>query len=216
MSSSLVSSEKLTDYTVTLESNLAHYQKEPDSYSWKNKWITWAPVAQGIQEQNQVDHLGPHGPKGFKSQSQVDHLGPSGPRDPRAKPGGSLGPPWAQGIQEPKNPSPCSSNIGEPDYLRHWYSGWGNSGSLMLLLQGRAETKTLNFFARRMGKNHRKDGDPCPAQKKSFSFKLFFLFVLFFFLFLASTHTDMHTHTDTDTQTQTQTHTHTHKSLSAQ
>ena len=141
MSSSLVSSEKLTDYTVTLESNLAHYQKEPDSYSWKNKWITWAPVAQGIQEQNQVDHLGPHGPKGFKSQSQVDHLGPSGPRDPRAKPGGSLGPPWAQGIQEPKNPSPCSSNIREPDYLRHWYSGWGNSGSLMLLLQGRVETR---------------------------------------------------------------------------
>ena len=141
MSSSLVSREKLTDYTVTLESNLAHYQKEPDSYSWKNKWITWAPVAQGIQEQNQVDHLGPHGPKGFKSQSQVDHLGPSGPRDPRAKPGGSLGPPWAQGIQEPKNPSPCSSNIREPDYLRHWYSGWGNSGSLMLLLQGRVETR---------------------------------------------------------------------------
>jgi hypothetical protein len=64
-----VSSEKLTDYTVTLESNLAHYQKEPDSYSWKK---------------------------------QVDHLGPSGPRDSRAKPSGSLGPPWAQGIQEPK------------------------------------------------------------------------------------------------------------------
>ena len=49
---------------------------------------------------------------------------PSGPRDSRAK-----------------DPSLCGSNIREPDYLRHWYSGWGNCGSLMLLLQGRAETR---------------------------------------------------------------------------
>ena len=84
---------------------------------------------------------------------------PSGPRDSRAK-----------------DPSLCGSNIREPDYLRHWYSGWGNCGSLMLLLQGRAETKTLNFFfrdkcARRMGKNHRCERWwSLPCTKKKFVF----------------------------------------------
>ena len=45
------------------------------------------------------------------------------------------------------------------------------------------------FFecARRMGKNHRKDGDPYPAQKKKFVF----------FLNLPSTSTHTHTHTHT-------------------
>ena len=147
------SSEKLTDFSVTPESNLAHYQKEPDSYSWKKQvdhlgpkraqliqknkktsgslgppmgprdsrakanWITWAPsgprdsrakpsgslgpsVAQGIQEQNQVDHLGTQWPKGFKSKTKWITWAPSSPRDSRAKPSGSLGHPVAQGIQE--------------------------------------------------------------------------------------------------------------------
>ena len=84
MSSSSVSSssEKLTDYSVTPESNLAHYQKEPDSYSWKKQVDHLGPQrAQLIQKKKkQVDHLGPHGPKGFKSQSQMDHLGPQWPK----------------------------------------------------------------------------------------------------------------------------------------
>ena len=103
--------------TTLTESNLAHYQKEPDSYSWKkqvdhlgpkraqliqkkkkNKWITWAPmgprdsrekpsgslghpVAQGIQQKNQVDHLGTQWPKGFKRKAQWITWAPSGPRD---------------------------------------------------------------------------------------------------------------------------------------
>ena len=90
-----MSSEKLTDYTVTLESNLAHYQKEPDSYSWKK---------------------------------QVDHLGPSGPRDSRAKPSGSLGPPWAQGIQEPKPTGslgpPVAQGIQEQNQVDHLGTQW--------------------------------------------------------------------------------------------
>ena len=150
-------------------------------------------MAQGIQEQNQVNHLGPHGPKGFKSQSQVDHLGPSGPRDSRAKPSGSLGPPWAQGIQEPKNPSLWGSNIREPDYLRHWYSGWGNSGSLMLLLQGRAETrketrKACATEAKWKEKNANADRSLPSRNPMRFSFHLaprgiFFFFFSFFSLF---------------------------------
>ena len=72
MSSSVSSSsEKLTDFSVTPESNLAHYQKEPDSYSWKK----------------QVDHLGP-------KRAQLIQK--------KKKTSGSLGPPWAEGIQEPK------------------------------------------------------------------------------------------------------------------
>ena len=116
------SSEKLTDFSVTPESNLAHYQKEPDSYSWKkqvdhlgpkraqliqknkkNKWITWAPM----------------GPRDSRAKANWITWAPSGPRDSRAKPSGSLGHPVAQGIHEPKNPSLCGSNIREPDYLRH-------------------------------------------------------------------------------------------------
>ena len=61
----------------------------------------------------------------------------------------------------------------------------------------------LNLFtfffkcARRMGKNHRKDGDPYPAQKK-----------VCFLLNLPSTSTHTHTHTHTEsTDTETQHHT---------
>ena len=138
VSSSLVSSEKLTDYTVTLESNLAHYQKEPDSYSWKkqvdhlgpkraqliqkNKKTSGSlgpPWAQGIQEQSQVDHLGPQWPKGFKNKTKWITWAPRGPSESRAKSNGPLGPPKAQVIQKRKSPSPCGSNIREPDYFRH-------------------------------------------------------------------------------------------------
>ena len=107
---------------MTPESNLAHYQKEPDSYSWKkqvdhlgpkraqliqknkkNKWITWAPHGpKGFKSQSQLDHLGPQWPKGFKSKTKWITWAPSGPRDSRAK-----------------DPSFCGSNIREPDYLRH-------------------------------------------------------------------------------------------------
>ena len=125
--------------TTLTESNLAHYQKQPDSYSWKKTNGSLGPQkgpTDSEEKKKQVDHLGPHGPKGFKSQSQMDHLGPqwpkgfkrktkwitwapSGPRDSRGKHSGSLGHPVAQGIHEPKNPSLCGSNIREPDYLRH-------------------------------------------------------------------------------------------------
>ena len=66
-----MSSEKLTDYTVTLESNLAHYQKEPDSYSWKK----------------QVDHLGPKRAQLIQKNKKNKWItwAPMGPRDSRAK-----------------------------------------------------------------------------------------------------------------------------------
>ena len=89
--------------TTLTESNLAHYQKEPDSYSWKkqvdhlgpkraqliqkkkkNKWITWAPM----------------GPRDSRAKAKWITWAPSGPRDSREKPSGSLGHPVAQGIQE--------------------------------------------------------------------------------------------------------------------
>ena len=62
----------------------------------------------------------------------------------------------------------------------------------------------FNFFfkcARRMGKNHRKDGDPYPAQKK-----------VCFLLNLPSTSTHTHTHTHTQ-KALTQKHTTTQKAL---
>ena len=91
------SSEKLTDFSVTPESNLAHYQKEPDSYSWKK----------------QVDHLGPKRAQLIQKNKKTS---------------GSLGPPWAQGIQEPKPTGslgpPVAQGIQEQNQVDHLGPQW--------------------------------------------------------------------------------------------
>ena len=91
------SSEKLTDFSVTPESNLAHYQKEPDSYSWKK----------------QVDHLGPKRAQLIQKNKKTS---------------GSLGPPWAQGIQEPKPTGslgpPVAQGIQEQNQVDHLGTQW--------------------------------------------------------------------------------------------
>ena len=88
----------------------------------------------------------------------------------------------------------------------------------MLLLQGRAETKTLNFFLKTSvpegwGRNIGKMLTPALHKKKPFLLNFFSFCPFLVFVFGKHTHSHTHTHTHTATHTHTHSHTHTHKTV---